>query len=330
MNIILHDSHRNMSSKIFLQRNLTYMRHRISRTNQCRKSFKVDSMLLMKTRIVYQFLYNNSRMQTESYDFRCPWCSVNCKSLYPLVKHLTLCHDQFIFHYAPIEGGARIDVRVNDTCDESDDDLLAPMRMSGTTTLKKRTVATQILVCHPCRRNNITMSMSEFLGIEENEGGSQTLYVTETTPNIADVTVRRSSNMSMSEVLEIEVNEGGSQTLNVTDRRVLEIEEDEGIFQTSNITEHASNVTDRRSNIIIEEDELEPQRPNIAVGNRTYYHPKTGLPILPNEFDYDSDAETDPSWLQKEMNKNVDKFTDVNEGVKEIMKMWNLHMLKYR
>lgn len=60
-----------------------------------------------RIQIIYQFLYNNnSRQQTEACeDMHCPWCSLNCMSLYPLLKHLKLCHSRFVFTYVPITQG---------------------------------------------------------------------------------------------------------------------------------------------------------------------------------------------------------------------------------
>lgn len=54
-----------------------------------------------KLKIVYQFLYNNnSRQQTEaSEDLHCPWCTLDCFTLYSLLKHLKLCHARFTFSY---------------------------------------------------------------------------------------------------------------------------------------------------------------------------------------------------------------------------------------
>jgi len=54
-----------------------------------------------KLKIVYQFLYNNnSRQQTEaSEDLHCPWCTLDCFTLYALLKHLKLCHARFTFSY---------------------------------------------------------------------------------------------------------------------------------------------------------------------------------------------------------------------------------------
>lgn len=34
-------------------------------------------------------------------------------------------------------------------------------------------------------------------------------------------------------------------------------------------------------------------------------------------------------WLQQKTMQMIDEFTDVNEGEKELMKMWNLHVMKH-
>lgn len=49
----------------------------------------------------FKFLYNNNtRQQTEARDdLHCPWCTLNCRKLYSLLKHLKLCHSRFIFNY---------------------------------------------------------------------------------------------------------------------------------------------------------------------------------------------------------------------------------------
>ena len=50
---------------------------------------------------VSQFLYNNNtRQQTEARDdLHCPWCTLNCRRLYSLLKHLKLSHSRFVFNY---------------------------------------------------------------------------------------------------------------------------------------------------------------------------------------------------------------------------------------
>lgn len=62
---------------------------------------------------------------------------------------------------------------------------------------------------------------------------------------------------------------------------------------------------------------------------RLYHHTVTCLPIYPKELDNDSEGENDPKWLQTRTMMMIDDFTDVNEGEKELMKMWNLHVMKY-
>lgn len=61
---------------------------------------------------------------------------------------------------------------------------------------------------------------------------------------------------------------------------------------------------------------------------RLYYHTSTCLPVKPNEGDIDSEADTDPDWLRERTQLMIDEFTDVNEGEKEILKLWNLHIMK--
>lgn len=68
---------------------------------------------------------------------------------------------------------------------------------------------------------------------------------------------------------------------------------------------------------------------DISGHNRMYHHTSTCLPIYPKEMDVDSENESDPKWLQKKTTMMIDDFTDVNDGEKELMKMWNLHVMKH-
>ncbi|XP_066603808.1 polycomb protein suz12-B [Prorops nasuta] len=79
----------------------------------------------------------------------------------------------------------------------------------------------------------------------------------------------------------------------------------------------------------LDENEFENQRPYITGHNRLYHHTVTCLPIYPKEMDIDSEGENDPKWLQTKTMMMIDDFTDVNEGEKELMKMWNLHVMKH-
>ena len=61
---------------------------------------------------------------------------------------------------------------------------------------------------------------------------------------------------------------------------------------------------------------------------RIYYHTKTCMPILADEIDIDSDDELDPDWLKEYMTIQINDFDDVNRGEKDLMLLWNLHILR--
>ncbi|KAK6479645.1 polycomb protein suz12-B isoform X1 [Huso huso] len=200
-----------------------------------------------KLRIFYQFLYNNNtRQQTEARDdLHCPWCTLNCRKLYSLLKHLKLCHSRFIFNYVPHPKGARIDVSINECYDGSyvgnpQDIHSQPGFAFSRNGPVKRTPVTHILVCRPKRTKP---SLSEFL---ESEDG-----------------------------------------------------------------------------------EMEQQRTYISGHNRLYFHSDACLPLRPQEMEVDSEDEKDPEWLREKTITQIEEFTDVNEGEKEVMKLWNLHVMKY-
>lgn len=47
------------------------------------------------------------------------------------------------------------------------------------------------------------------------------------------------------------------------------------------------------------------------------------------DFDEDSEGEMDPGWLREHTQKLLEDFSDVNEGEKEMLKMWNLYVMKH-
>ncbi|KAG9329409.1 hypothetical protein JZ751_005360 [Albula glossodonta] len=200
-----------------------------------------------KLRIFYQFLYNNNtRQQTEARDdLHCPWCTLNCRKLYSLLKHLKLSHSRFIFNYVPHPKGARVDVSINECYDGSyvgnpQDIHSQPGFAFSRNGPVKRTTVTHILVCRPKR---MKPSLSEFL---ESEDG-----------------------------------------------------------------------------------ELELQRTYISGHNRLYFHSDSCMPLRAQEMEVDSEDERDPEWLREKTITQIEEFTDVNEGEKEVMKLWNLHVMKY-
>ncbi|KAJ8715989.1 hypothetical protein PYW08_013274 [Mythimna loreyi] len=211
-----------------------------------------------RQQIIYQFLYNNnSRQQTEACDdLHCPWCSLDCGTLYSLLKHLKLCHSRFNFTYFPIPGGARIDVSINELYDGSytgsPHDLIAAQGRGGGAAAGGPRAG-------PTRRTSLTH-----------------VLVWRARPR------RRATRHSLAEFLELD-----------------------------------------------DADIVDAQRPYLTGHNRLYHHTITCLPVYPNELDIDSESETDPLWLQQKTMMMIDEFTDVNEGEKELMKMWNLHVMKY-
>lgn len=76
------------------------------------------------------------------------------------------------------------------------------------------------------------------------------------------------------------------------------------------------------------DDDLTKQQPFITGHNRLYYHSETFLPVYPKELENDSEGENDPLWLRQKTVQLIDEFSDVNEGEKELMKLWNLYVMK--
>ncbi|XP_036404468.1 polycomb protein suz12-B isoform X1 [Megalops cyprinoides] len=229
-----------------LKPSLVAVKESISTDIQARKE-QIPVEPRQKLRIFYQFLYNNNtRQQTEARDdLHCPWCTLNCRKLYSLLKHLKLSHSRFIFNYVPHPKGARIDVSINECYDGSyvgnpQDIHSQPGFAFSRNGPVKRTAVTHVLVCRPKRSKP---SLSEFL---ESEDG-----------------------------------------------------------------------------------ELEQQRTYISGHNRLYFHSDSCLPLRPQEMDVDSEDERDPEWLREKTITQIEEFTDVNEGEKEVMKLWNLHVMKH-
>nr|XP_057904422.1 polycomb protein suz12-B-like isoform X2 [Doryrhamphus excisus] len=78
-----------------------------------------------------------------------------------------------------------------------------------------------------------------------------------------------------------------------------------------------------------EDGEREQQRTYISGHNRLYFHSDSCVPLRPQEMEVDSEDERDPDWLKEKTAKQIEDFTDVNEGEKEIMKLWNRHVMKH-
>ena len=66
---------------------------------------------------------------------------------------------------------------------------------------------------------------------------------------------------------------------------------------------------------------------NTCTSSRLYHYSTTCLPMPPHAILQEStEDEVDPQWLITKMCQMIDEFSDVNEGEKEFMKMWNIHV----
>eukprot|EP00117_Sycon_ciliatum_P011715 scpid39818/ scgid4987/ Polycomb protein Su(z)12; Suppressor 12 of zeste protein len=64
---------------------------------------------------------------------------------------------------------------------------------------------------------------------------------------------------------------------------------------------------------------------------RVFFHCRTSLPVVPSEADEDSeDDSSPPEWISTKMADLLNEFTDVNNGEKAMMKLWNDYVLKER
>ncbi|KAL2101251.1 hypothetical protein ACEWY4_003012 [Coilia grayii] len=76
-------------------------------------------------------------------------------------------------------------------------------------------------------------------------------------------------------------------------------------------------------------DVEQQQRTYTSGHNRLYFHSDSCVPLRAQEMEVDSEDERDPDWLREKTVMQIDEFTDVNEGEKEVMKLWNLHVMKH-
>ena len=67
-----------------------------------------------------------------------------------------------------------------------------------------------------------------------------------------------------------------------------------------------------------------------AALTRVYRHTTGAQPIAPEHMQIDSDDEIYPEWTQQLSRRMMEDFQDVNEGEKEMMIMWNHHVMKHK
>lgn len=103
-----------------------------------------------------------------------------------------------------------------------------------------------------------------------------------------------------------------------------------GPMRRMNVTEllvSKNKLSSLRKSIEIESDNK--PRPVVHGHTRLYYHTMTCQSIDPKNMEVDSESENDPVWLRLKTQQMIDEFMDVNEGEKEIMKLWNLHVMHH-
>lgn len=66
------------------------------------------------------------------------------------------------------------------------------------------------------------------------------------------------------------------------------------------------------------------------IGPLEYYHSQTRHPMMPGEEEIDSEDEEQIEWTSQVSAKLIDQFSDVNNGEKALMKLWNNHVQKHR
>lgn len=73
----------------------------------------------------------------------------------------------------------------------------------------------------------------------------------------------------------------------------------------------------------------ENQRSMETNHNRLYYRTTNAMPHTHSyDFDNDSEGEHDPEWQRAYTHRQINDFTDVNEGEKELFQLWNLFVTK--
>ncbi|XP_047143337.1 polycomb protein suz12 isoform X1 [Hydra vulgaris] len=191
-------------------------------------------------RMFYRFIYNGStRQQTEAKEgMACPWCALDCKRLYVLLKHFKTCHPRFSFVYTAIKKGHLIDVRIKENFENS-------LEIDGIKDIgfidianapKKRNSETEIIVGRPYKHQE---DLKEFTELDQLENASQMNH------------------------------------------------------------------------------------------DRSYYHTLNNQ-LLPSLAHHDIKAEDDiaPEWLKEKTLEMIEEFTDLNAGEKQLMKLWNIHVLE--
>lgn len=122
-------------------------------TGNISRSSSINGTNSNAQQITYRFIYDNYIQKTETWNrLICPWCSLKCIHLYILLKHLSLCHTYFKFHYVPGTNESRIDVKLRKLDLKTEFD---PLSREGTLfngrIPRKRPTMSRVIVCRPER-----------------------------------------------------------------------------------------------------------------------------------------------------------------------------------
>jgi hypothetical protein len=246
----------------------------------------------------------NNKLLTQKFDMICPFCQLDCKQLKYLCFHLQMFHFRFLIE----------EQQVNNT--------------NGTTTNNSTNFLSQsisnnnYLACsnkdYYSNETKMKITAQFNIRLDENFNGSYqgNPYDTHYAAHLG-FSLSRQKPTKRNQVSFVLVNKK-SNIFDLSQFKDLTQEE----FSVLNIIQQQQQQLNCQ---------MQPnQMYNCQAGiERMYFHTQTGLPIHVNEFNYDSDDELDPEWLKEQTNLLIDEFDDVNEGEKDMMRLWNLHSIKF-
>ncbi|CAH8664018.1 unnamed protein product [Dicrocoelium dendriticum] len=247
------------------------------------RPYLLDRAVLPDRPVTYGFFYLGRLQQwSESNDFRCPWCRLDCwrareRAPEALFIHLRTCHPRFRFKasWSSSRSHLTLEVSLNEAYDGSNDCGLRRWSYELTNNLNGR---------WSVPRGQL---IGGWTGLGLFGGGEQ-------------------SNKSLSLA-------GSSARVPCPVRRLP--------YTHLIFWRGAERVNDQPF------DPTLSVRPIATGHNRVYYHTRTMQPIRACEFDVDSEAEDSPVWLWQHYQRKLEEFTDVNQGEKQIMQLWNSLLL---
>lgn len=243
-----------------------------------------------KKRCYFDWICNDTvRQKTRSYGFICPWCNKDFHHLDSLMMHLRCSHSRFNFNLVEDDDETVINLTLNSSFDGSYHGFKYPGH-----DLKKDF---RFSAKEPVRRVSETKIF--FFRARKRSFNDNAITVSK---NNNQCTIPTNTNNTS--------NSNNIQSINYN-------------LNIANNYSYTCNHNTRKDNDYYNDGEADAD-----CAGRLYYHTTTCLPIKPSELDLDSEADMDPAWLRERTQLMIDEFSDVNEGEKEILKMWNLHLMQ--